>query len=71
MGFCLARVSSVSSKKIVEGLSYLCSENKGADQLYGYCAADLHLDLCIYAKAWFLMTRLKLYNMTFFLIIHI
>ena len=34
----------------VEGLYYLCSENKGADQLRSYCAADLRLcfriDLC-------------------------
>ena len=27
----------------VEGLYYLCSKNKGADQLRGYRAADLHL----------------------------
>ena len=27
----------------VEGLFYLCSQNKGADQLHGYRAADLHL----------------------------
>ena len=27
----------------VEGLYYLCSENKGADQLRGYHEADLHL----------------------------
>ena len=27
----------------VEGLSYLCSENKGADQLRGYREADLRL----------------------------
>ena len=27
----------------VEGLHYLCSENKGADQLRGYREADLHL----------------------------
>ena len=26
-----------------EGLYYLCSENKGADQLRGYCEADLRL----------------------------
>ena len=26
-----------------EGLYNLCSENKGADQLHGYCAADLCL----------------------------
>ena len=25
----------------VEGLCYLCSETKGADQLCGYCAAHL------------------------------
>ena len=27
----------------MEGLYYLCSENKGADQLRGYREADLHL----------------------------
>ena len=27
----------------VEGLYYLCSENKGADQLRGCCEADLRL----------------------------
>ena len=27
----------------VEGLYYLCGENKGADQLHSYCAADMHL----------------------------
>ena len=27
----------------VEGLYYLCSENKGADQLSSYCAADLRV----------------------------
>ena len=26
----------------LEGLYYLCSENKGADQLCGYHEADLH-----------------------------
>ena len=26
-----------------EGLYYLCNENKGADQLRSYCAADLRL----------------------------
>ena len=31
----------------VEGLYYLCSENKGADQLCGYCKADLRLCFCI------------------------
>ena len=34
----------------VEGLYYLCSQNKGPDQLRGYCAADL---LFAYAKCWF------------------
>ena len=28
-------------------LYYLCSENKGVDQLCGYCAADLRLYFCI------------------------
>ena len=27
----------------VEGLNYLCSENKGADQLHGFREADLRL----------------------------
>ena len=31
----------------IEGLYYLCSENKGADQLCGYCTADLHLNFSI------------------------
>ena len=36
----------------VEGLYYLCSENKGADQLRGYREADLRL--CFrYAKSRF------------------
>ena len=34
----------------VKGLYYLCSENKGADQLRSYCAADLHLCFCIFKK---------------------
>ena len=29
--------------KVVEGLYYLYSENKDADQLRGYCEADLRL----------------------------
>ena len=33
-----------------EELYYLCSENKGADQLRGYCAADLSLCLPICKK---------------------
>ena len=32
-----------------------CSENKGADQLDGYRAADLHLCFCIMQKADFLI----------------
>ena len=36
-----------------EGLYYLCSENKGADQLGGYREADLRLCFRIYAKCWF------------------
>ena len=33
--------------KKVEGLYYLCSENKGPDQLPGYHEADLRLCFCI------------------------
>ena len=29
--------------KKADGLYYLCSKNKGADQLQGNCGADLHL----------------------------
>ena len=36
--------------QVVEGLYYLCSENKGADQLRGHREADLHLCFCIYKK---------------------
>ena len=45
--------------KKVEGVYCLCSENKGADQLHGYRAADLRLCFCIYKKAGFLMTHLS------------
>ena len=34
----------------MEGLYYLCSENKGTDQLHSYCAADLSLCLRICKK---------------------
>ena len=37
----------------MEGLLYTCSENKGADQLRKYCAADLHLCFRILAKVRF------------------
>ena len=33
-----------------EGLNYPYSENKGADQLHSYCAADLRLCVCICKK---------------------
>ena len=38
----MARGLKLRIKK-VEGLYYLCSENKGADQLRGYREADLRL----------------------------
>ena len=38
---------------LVERFYYLCSENKSADQLRGYCAADLHLCSHIYVKSRF------------------
>ena len=40
-------ISDLGSRGIVE----LCSENKGADQLHGYRAADLRLCFGIYAKS--------------------
>ena len=36
--------------KEVGELYYLCSENKGADQLCGYSTADLRLYFCICKK---------------------
>ena len=38
----------------VEGLYYLCKENKGADYLSGYHAADLRLYFRIWKKQVFL-----------------
>ena len=40
---------------IEEGQYYLCGENKEADQLRSYCAADLHLCFCICKKLVFLL----------------
>ena len=40
-----------SQIKIEEGLYHHCSENKGADQLCGYCEADMPLCFRIYAKS--------------------
>ena len=37
----------------VEGLYYLCSENKGADQLRGYREADLRLCFRYIEDRWF------------------
>ena len=36
--------------KKVKGLYYLCMENKGDDQLYGFSKADLRLYFCISKK---------------------
>ena len=41
--------------KEVEGVYYLCSENKGADQLRGYRKADLRLCFRIYKNPVFSM----------------
>ena len=45
--------------KEVERLYYLCSENKGADQLCGNRTADLPLCFSYMQKAGFLMTQLS------------
>ena len=42
----------------LEGLGYLCSENKGVDQLRNYRASDLHLCFHICKKGGSLMTQL-------------
>ena len=47
----MARGSKFRIKK-VEGLYYLCSENKGSDQLRSYREAHLRL-LFAYVKRWF------------------
>ena len=49
--------------KKVEGLDYLCSENKDADQLRGYREADLRLCFPICKMLGFLITWLKWYLM--------
>ena len=43
----------------VEGLYYVCSENKGADQLRGFREADLCLSFSHMQNVGFLMMRLK------------
>ena len=40
---CIIDILMDSCKNALEGLYYPCSENKGADQLCGYCEADLRL----------------------------
>ena len=39
--------------KEVEGLFYLCSENKGANELWGYCTADAVIKqlICVFVFA--------------------
>ena len=44
--------------KEVEEIEYLCNKKKGADQLRGYSAADLHLCFRICKMLGFLMTGL-------------
>ena len=45
----------------MEGLYYLCSENKGADQLHNYYASGLRLCFRICKKACFLK-KVKLFE---------
>ena len=56
---------------VEEGLYYLYSENKGADQLRSYCAADLRLCFGICKKNVFLITRLIYYLIAYWVIFHI
>ena len=39
-----------------EGLCFLCSKTKGADQLCKYCTADLHICFCLCMSLVFLCT---------------
>ena len=48
----------VSNTHLISSADYPCSENKGADQLRSYCAADLRLSFRIGKKS-VLITRLK------------
>ena len=45
----------------IDGLYYLCCKNKGAVQLHGYLAADLHLRFTHKQKTGFLMMQLNYY----------
>ena len=47
----------------VEGLYYLCSENKGADQLCGYREADLAASLFSYIQKAGLLTMRLIYKL--------
>ena len=68
---CTATDDSKSLKSFrtyeVEGLHYLCCENKGADQLRGYRAGICAFDSA-YAKTGFLMTGLKKKELLFHLV---
>ena len=52
----------------MEGFYYLCSENKGADQLRGHPEADLRLCFCICKKLVF--SRSGSYNIPYFSLIN-
>ena len=49
----------------VEGLYYLCSDNKGADQLCGYRAVDLCLCFCVCKKQIFSLCCSFFFSLTF------
>ena len=50
----------IFGRRMIELSLYLCSENKGADQLCGYRTADQRLCFCIYAnKSGFSVMRLN------------
>ena len=53
--------------EVVEGLYYLYSENKGADQLCSYCAADLRLCLRMHAKSRFSHKEVHIYEVLYFI----
>ena len=52
----------------MKGLHYLCSKNKGADQLCSHCRADLHLYFHIYADCCFSDAAAHLYLHDFVLV---
>ena len=55
----------------VEELYYLCSENKGTDQLHGYHTANLRLCFHIFAKSRFSHAEAHLWSLSTFFVLKV